>query len=278
MRIPHLAPALLAIAMTAGCGGSPAADAPAPPPVTQNPAAHARLAKVYYFQGGKITPSTRTVAKDDRNVLFPAMEALLKGPTSADLALGAKTFIPAGTAINGITSQQGGMVVIDFSSDFRTGADASQLRKRIEQVVYTATSFPGVEAVDVHVDGASLQGALNRADFGDTGPGSGSTQSKPPAVLPAVVIEEPSSGERVKAKFSVSGTANVVEAMIVWEALSPSGERLDSGTTMATSGSGTRGTYTFTVDVGDTRGPIKIAVGGQDQPGSTASVSVVVVG
>ena len=64
---------------------------------------------------------------------------------------------------------------------------------------------------------------------------------------PAVVVESPLPDESVESGFEVTGTANAFEATFNCELKDASGKVVSKNFVTATSGSGTRGTFRFTV-------------------------------
>ena len=96
------------------------------------------------------------------------------------------------------------------------------------QIVYTLTQFPTVRRV-------SLNGGspLGRRAF--------------EAQTPAVLVLSPLPGAEVESGFEVTGTANTFEATFNYELKDQGGRVLRKNFVTATSGSGTRGTFRFTV-------------------------------
>lgn len=75
--------------------------------------------------------------------------------------------------------------------------------------------------------------------------------------LPLIVIDTPKTGDTVASPIAVSGSANVFEATFQLELQDANGKVLTTQTVMATSGSGTRGTYEATIST-TYRGAAKI--------------------
>lgn len=65
--------------------------------------------------------------------------------------------------------------------------------------------------------------------------------------LPAIVIEQPALGTIVEVPFTIAGTANVFEAALSVQVLTPEGQLVCQHNLTATSGSGTRGDWTTTM-------------------------------
>jgi hypothetical protein len=81
-----------------------------------------------------------------------------------------------------------------------------------------------------------------------TSPTDGSPTSSPPtATAPAIVIESPAEGATVSVPFIVSGEANTFEAALTVEVVDQSGTGMCVRQLMATSGSGTPGTWEGTL-------------------------------
>ena len=95
------------------------------------------------------------------------------------------------------------------------------------QVVYTLSQFDPSKPVDV--EGKSY----TRADFEDE--------------TPAILVESPLPFQAVSAPLRVTGTANTFEATFEYELTDPDGDVLSHDFVTATSGSGTRGTFDFTI-------------------------------
>jgi immunoglobulin-like protein involved in spore germination len=81
-----------------------------------------------------------------------------------------------------------------------------------------------------------------------TSPTDGSPTSSPPtATAPAIVIGSPAEGETVSVPFTVSGESNTFEAALTVEVVDQSGTGMCVRQLMATSGSGTPGTWEGTL-------------------------------
>ncbi len=93
----------------------------------------------------------------------------------------------------------------------------------LAQVVYTLTSFPTVQSVD------------------------GKTRTDVEAFAPAILVEHPAPGDAVKSPLQVTGTANTFEATFNYRLQDADGKLLAKDFVTATSGSGTRGTFDFSI-------------------------------
>jgi hypothetical protein len=100
-------------------------------------------------------------------------------------------------------------------------------RGRTAAIVYTLTQVDPNGSVEV--DGRRYA----RSDFED--------------LTPAILVESPLPFAAVSAPLRVTGTANTFEATFDYELLDPAGKVLAHHFVTATSGSGTRGTFDFTI-------------------------------
>jgi hypothetical protein len=98
---------------------------------------------------------------------------------------------------------------------------------RTAAAVYTLSQF--APRAPVEVEGRRY----TRGDFED--------------LTPAILVESPLPFQAVSAPLRVTGTANTFEATFAYELLDPAGKVLSHDFVTATSGSGTRGTFDFTV-------------------------------
>lgn len=173
--------------------------------------------KVYFLRGGKVSPVQREVTGPA--VGSAAVRELLEGPIAGDPAV--KTAISKGTQLESLTIARG---VASVQLSEQPADDAARA-----QLVYTLTQFPTVRRVDF---GAELRPVGRKAFEAET---------------PAVLVESPLPGESVESGFAVRGTANTFEATFNYELKDASGAVLRKNFVTATSGSGTRGTFSFRV-------------------------------
>jgi hypothetical protein len=117
------------------------AAAPAPPGV-----------KVWFLQGEQMVPVDRpgSTAAD-------AVTALFAGPTAAETGQGMRTYVPAGTTLNGVTVVNG-LARVDVSLKFVLGKDAQSLDARLAQLVHTVSGVEGATSVQLLVNGGTVYG------------------------------------------------------------------------------------------------------------------------
>jgi germination protein M len=108
-----------------------------------------------------------------KSILESTMRELIKGPTPLEKKRGYLTAVPRDLRLNGIRLKNR-TVELDFSSAIERDATGSILLNRIDQIVYTATQFPGVTGVIIKIngkkretlgaDGLSIGGPLQRRE------------------------------------------------------------------------------------------------------------------
>ena len=208
-----------------------------PASTTQTPAGST---VVPYFIEGDQVAAGEPVETPERGVAAAALRALLDGPNGRELAAGLTTAVPPDTRLLDLTIADG-LARVDLSGRFREGEGVIPARERLAQVVYTLTQFPTVQSVRVRIDGhtvtplgdVKLGRALTRADFEDQ--------------TPAILVESPGFGTAVSSPFTARGTANTFEATFEYELRDAAGKVLAQHFETATSGTGTRGTFSFPV-------------------------------
>jgi hypothetical protein len=174
---------------------------------------------LYFLRDSKVAPVKREVVTSPQ-VAGAALANLLLGPTEEERAEGFTTAIPPGMQHQRARILNR-VLMLDLSRVITDKAAQAQL-------VYTLTQFPTVKRV------AFTGGpALGRRAFEQE--------------TPAILVESPLPGEEVEPGFEVAGTANTFEATFNYELRDESGKVVSKDFVTATSGSGTRGTFRFTV-------------------------------
>lgn len=205
-------------------------------------AASGVLYQVWLVRGESLFVTWRERA-GTRRVGTAAMEDLLAGPTPLEARAGVTTVIPAGTRLLGLTVSKG-VATVDLSSEFESGGGSASMSARLAQVACTLDQFPTVKGVSFELDGQPV----------DVFSGEGIILDHPVRcrdyqdLLPVILVEHPSIGQRVESGITVSGSANVFEANVTVRVLDAGGTELSRGFTTATCGTGCRGTFSMDVD------------------------------
>ena len=151
----------------------------------------------------------------DEFVAGDAYDALRNGVTPDEAALGlSSAAIPD---LGGVGLVPGRLVVTTRGVPDRAA---------LAQIVYTLTQFPGRSVL---VDGKRYA----RKDFEDE--------------TPIILVESPLPFAHVMSPLRVTGTANTFEATFEYDLVDAAGKVIAHHFVTATSGSGTRGTFDFTV-------------------------------
>jgi Immunoglobulin-like domain of bacterial spore germination/Sporulation and spore germination len=217
MRSKLVLSALFGLLLAAGCGGDDTTTVTVRETVTETaasvPSEAPALVAVYFLQDGKVWPEQRgimgpAIATNTVHQLFEGTESEL---TSA---------IPPETRLRSLAIK-GGVASIVLDPPVTD-------RKALAQLTYTLTQFDSVQRVSFNGDPP-----VDRSAFEDE--------------TPAILVESPLSHEEVESGFEATGTANTFEATFQYELLDADDKILKKDFVTATSGSGTRGTFRFTV-------------------------------
>ena len=207
---------------------------------------------LYFTQGEVVGVGGRELG--GVSIARVTLESLMAGPNDVESGLGMDTEIPVGTQVLDIDISDG-VATVDLNATFQRGGGSLSMSLRVAQVVFTLTQFDTVDTVDIRIDGSAVDGiggegipasGLDRTDFEDQSP--------------AILVESPTPGSDVSPSFTVSGTSNTFEATYQWAVLDDSDEVLQEDFGTATSGTGTRGTFSFDVDLGGHSGSVTVKV------------------
>jgi spore germination protein GerM len=210
---------------------------------------------VYFLRDEKIATAHRQVPAT-RQVAAAAMQELLAGTNQVESDAGLDSAIPAGVEYLG-TEIADGVATVNLSGAFDDGGGSFSMQARLAQVVYTLTQFPTIESVLLQLDGQPVEALggeglmidqpLTRADFED--------------ITPLIFVESPAVGDTITSPVRVHGTANTFEAVFEAQILDSTGAVIAEAHVMATSGTGTRGTYDFTLEFENPSGePVTLVV------------------
>jgi germination protein M len=169
---------------------------------------------LYFLQDGKVWPEQRGIVSQPA-IATATMRQLLEG-SAQDFT----TAIPPQLRLQRLEIANG-VAAVQLAPEVTN-------RQALAQIVYTLTQFPTVRRV-----------AIN----GARPVGRGAFEEQTPAIL----VESPLAGEEVEPGFEVTGTANTFEATFQYELRDRSNRVIADNFVTATSGSGTRGTFRFTV-------------------------------
>ena len=141
----------------------PAIEPDAPQPVREEkrqPSVPQRTARVFFVmvdENGEIRLQgvQRTVSADAAP-LTSMLRELLAGPTDAEQRLDLISLLPEKVELHRV-SVQDGTAIIDLGQGFRFSSLGQEgLLARLKQLVYSATDLPTVDAVQVLIDGTSV--------------------------------------------------------------------------------------------------------------------------
>jgi sporulation and spore germination protein/immunoglobulin-like protein involved in spore germination len=233
---------LLCGLLLAGCGGK---SHPTTGPTTT--AAQQHALELYFLSGNALT-ATQVSVPDTSAIATAALQRLFAGPPP-----GVRTAIPAGTRLESI-AVSGGRATVRLSTDRLTHSAEGQ-------IVYTLTQFSTITSVD----GGPFAAPASRADFADLTPRA------------AIYVSAPERDSSASSPIHASGTADVFEGSLAVDVWS-NGKRIRTQPIQATSGTGTRGTWSATIAVPP--GPAKLvfyepsAENGQPLHATTVEVTV----
>lgn len=223
MRFRLALPSLAVVLLLAACSGGDDATSTTTvvrtttvTPTSSVPDEAPAMVTLYFLRDGKVAPVQRGIVTGPA-IGTATLRELLKGPSTDEEGLA--TAIPSGAKLKSLEIG-GGVASVELSPALPSAA-------ALAQVVYTLTQFPSVKRVAV---GGRPAG---RKAF--------------EAQTPAILIESPVPGETVQSGFEVTGTANTFEATFNYELKDAAGKVIAKNFVTATSGSGTRGTFRFTV-------------------------------
>ena len=247
----NAAPGPTATVTVTGSPTSSQSSAPSASPGSQgSPGTATTSLKVYFLRriGGtqpqkgpfiaaaaRVVPATAAPAR-------AAMGALLAGPVSRETAIGMSTAIPSGTTVRGLTISRG-IATVDLSGTFASAGSTSS-SSALAQVVYTLTQFPSVTkgvvirvvGKTMTVAGVALTRPQQRSDY--------------ESVTPPIFVDSPAAfGVVAGGTLRVTGTADVFEATFRAVLEGSGSPRTVAGpvTVTASSGSGTRGVFDFSL-------------------------------
>ncbi len=237
----------LAAAVAAASLSAPALAAPAP-------AAH-KSVRVYLMRGERLWPVRRDVGAVAA-VGAAAVKSLLLGPTRAEAKAGFTTSIPAHTRFLGLTLRSG-VATVDLTNRYASGGGSLSMSARLAQVVFTLTQFPSVRTVRFAMNHRAVTVFSGEGLVLDRPVGRSAYES----LAPAVLVEGPLYADTVRSPLRVWGSANTFEATFYERLVGKGGKVLSAGPVKASAGTGTRGSFDFTLRFGTgAAGPATLTV------------------
>mgnify|MGYP003704336891 FL=1 len=222
----------------------PATTPPATEPATTTPATlpgdDEPNTAIYFVDGEHLVVVGRAL---DATGPEAALRALVAGPTPAEVAAGLGTEIPAETTVRWV-EVAGDEITVDLSGPFELGGGSLSMFLRIGEVVFTATQFEGIDVVRFRIDGMPVdmiggEGLMvdhaTRLQFAD-------------AVAPMILLESPLPGASFVEPIHLRGMSNTFEAVVNYQVLDAGGRVILESRCMATSGTGTWGTFDCVVE------------------------------
>lgn len=240
----------LLLALTPACGGdgdgtvgtTTTTSTTVTEDTTTTTEAPTTVVRAYFLRAEKVGPVAREAVGD--GLAAEAMEGLLDGPTAEEEDLGFATTIPDGTELLGVTVADR-VATVDLSAEFATGGGSLSMTGRVAQVVYTLTQLDSVDGVRFELEGDPVT-ALGGEGVDVSQP---QTRADWESLTPAILVEAPLPFEEVTSPIRVTGTANTFEAVFQLNVTDGEGLIVYDQPQMATSGTGTRGTFDVTVTV-----------------------------
>ena len=212
-------------------------SAPAATPA-QSAARQVRL-QSWFTRQGKLFVTERTVPATT-SIGRAALDRLLAGPSAAEYTAGLRSQIPAGTNLLGLSITKG-IATVDLSSSFGAAAGPSTMALRIAQVVYSLAQFPTITGVRFDINGHGVTA------IGGVPVQAPQTPAMYDGYLPAITVQNPAIGEQVTSPVTVSGTADVFEAVVSVQILDSAGNEIARTFGTASCGTGCRGDYSLPV-------------------------------
>ena len=232
---------------SAASGPSPTAQPPGnrqtpTPPPTATPV-HGTAGQIgldtWFTRQGKLFVAERAVPTTP-SVGQTALDRLLAGPSAAEYAAGVRSQIPVGTKLLGLRIISA-TATVDLSSSFSTAASPSTMPLRIAQVVYTLAQFPSVAGVRFEINGQDVT-VIGGVPVQDP-----QTPAMYNGYLPPITVQNPAIGQQVTSPVTVSGTADVFEAVVSVRILNSAGNEIARTFSTASCGTGCRGNYSVPI-------------------------------
>lgn len=221
-------------------GSTPTPAAVSPTPTT---GAQQTDVSVYFLRGEHLAAARRAIPRTPE-IGTAALEELLTGPTAEEQSIGFSSAIPPGTRLREL-SIENGVATVDLAGQFAEEGGSLSMMARVAQVVFTLTQFPSVQGVQFRLDGQPVEALGGEGLMLDRPVGRDGFEE----LLPAIFVESPAPFAVISGPIHLQGTANTFEATFMVRLTDASGAVLLEQPVMATSGSGTRGSFDVTLDL-----------------------------
>ena len=109
---------------------------------------------VYFLRGEQLAR-----ASHPGSTPADAVRQVLAGPTRAEVKIGFRGYVPAGTRLLHLKLDDG-LATVDLSSAFVSGANAGNRLARLSQLVRTLTGLDGTTRVQLLVEGKTVEGVF----------------------------------------------------------------------------------------------------------------------
>ena len=116
---------------------------------------------MYFLRGEQL-------ARVDRPGKTPldAVRLLIAGPTRAEIRMGFRTYVPAGTRVRSVTVANS-VATVDLNERFASGNDRRSLQARLAQLVRTLTGLQGATKVQLLMNGGVVVARFPGISTGD---------------------------------------------------------------------------------------------------------------
>lgn len=195
--------------------------------------------QAWFTRQGKLFVTQRSVPTTV-SVGRAALDRLLAGPSAAEYAAGLRSQIPVGTQLLGLRIVSG-TATVDLSSSFVSAATSSSMPLRIAEIVDTLAQFPTVAGVRFQINGQGV------TVLGGVPVQEPQTAAMYTGYLPSITVSNPVIGAHVTSPVTVSGTADVFEAVVSVRVLNSAGAEIARNFSTASCGTGCRGSYSVSV-------------------------------
>lgn len=217
-----------------------------PDTTTTSPMVTEEFPVYFFFEGFPVEPGPylAPVARSGEIEIGEALAALLAGPTDSELEMGLSSPIPEGTRLLGVDVADG-TAAVDLSAEFDSGGGSLSVLGRVAQVVYTATWFDDVDAVEFLIDGVAVEVLTGEGLIVDTP----QTRADYSDLVPAVFVDAPFWGSAVVSPVALSGSALTESGVVRYVVVDADGLIVAEGDLASIAGE--RDEYAATIDIPD---------------------------